>query len=201
MADAAATVFVVDDDPSVRETLRVFIGVEGCEVLTFASGEAFLACPPADGPSCLVLDIRLPGVSGLDLQAQIAPQRSHMPVIVMSAYGDVPMSVRAMKAGAAEFLSKPLDRNLLLDAVNAALQQSRTAVVEQARRARLRDRHASLSDRERQVMALVVTGLTNKQVGRELGIAEITVKVHRRRVMDKMQAGSLAALVTMSAAL
>ena len=201
MTHAVPTVFVVDDDPAVREALRVVIGATGCMVHTFASGEAFLDCPPSPGPSCLVLDVRLPGLSGFDLQARLAPERRDMPVIVITAAGDVPTSVRAMKAGAAEFLEKPLDRAVLLDAVNAALEQSRAAVLEQAALAALRRRYASLSRREREVMALVVSGRTNKQVGRELGLAEITVKVHRRRVMEKMQAGSLATLVTLAARL
>ncbi len=201
MSELKPTVFVVDDDVSVREALEGLIRTAGWEVRAFASAEAFLACPPASGPSCLVLDVSLPALNGLGLQARVAGERSDMPIIFITGYGDVPMSVRAMKAGAAEFLTKPFGEEELLGAIKAALDRSRQMVEDQASLRALRERYDSLSRRERQVMALVVTGLMNKQVGGELGISEITVKAHRGRVMEKMQAGSLAELVNISARL
>ena len=198
MSDARPTVFVVDDDVSVRESLEALLEVAGWSPRTFASAEAFLAWPAASGPSCLVLDVSLPNLSGLDLQALVANDRADMPIIFITGYGDVPMTVRAMKAGAVEFLTKPFGENVLLEAVEAALERSRVAVSEQSALHTLHDRYAKLSRREREVMALVVSGLLNKQVGGELGISEITVKAHRGRVMEKMQAGSLAQLVKMS---
>jgi len=201
MSDQKPTVFVVDDDVSVRESLEALIEVAGWEPRTFNSARAFLACPRAFGPNCLVLDISLPDLNGLDLQSRIARERAEMPIIFITGYGDVPMTVRAMKAGAVEFLTKPFGEDVLLEAIAAALDRSRAAVGALAARQALRDRYASLSRREREVMALVVSGLLNKQVGGELGISEITVKAHRGRVMEKMQAGSLAELVKMSARL
>jgi FixJ family two-component response regulator len=201
MPELKPTVFVVDDDVSVREGLEGLIRTVGWEVRAFASAEAFLACPPASGPSCLVLDVGLPDLNGLDLQTRVASERSEMPIIFITGYGDVPMSVRAMKAGAAEFLTKPFGEEALLGAIKAALNRSRQMVEEQAALRVLRERYDSLSRRERQVMALVVTGLLNKQVGGKLGISEITVKAHRGRVMGKMEAGSLAELVNISARL
>jgi FixJ family two-component response regulator len=201
MSEVKPTVFVVDDDVSVREALDALIGTAGWEVQSFASAEAFLACPPASGPNCLVLDVGLPDLNGLDLQARVAGERSEMPIIFITGYGDVPMSVRAMKAGAVEFLTKPFSEDELLGAIEAALDRSRETVGDQAARQVLRDRYASLSKREREVMDLVVTGLLNKQVGGELGISEITVKAHRGKMMEKMQARSLPDLVNISARL
>jgi FixJ family two-component response regulator len=201
MPDARPTVFVVDDDISVRESLEGLIGVSGWTPRVFGSAEAFLAYPATPGPCCMVLDVSLPDLSGLDLQAMIAGERAHMPIIFITGYGDVPTSVRAMKAGAAEFLTKPFGDDVLLDAIVTALERSRAAVDEETALQVLRDRHASLSRREREVMALVVSGLLNKQVGGELGISEITVKAHRGRVMEKMKARSFAELVKMSARL
>ena len=201
MSEPAPIVFVVDDDISVRESLEGLIGIAGWDVRSFGSAESFLDCPPAGGPSCLVLDVGLPDLNGLDLQARVAGDRAEMPIIFITGSGDVPMSVRAMKAGAAEFLIKPFGDTELLAAIETALDRSREAVGDQAARRVLHDRYASLSNREREVMGLVVAGLLNKQVGGELGISEITVKAHRGRVMEKMQARSLADLVRMSARL
>ena len=201
LPDAVPTVFVVDDDAFVREALETMIQVAGWRASTFASADAFLACPPATGPNCLVLDVNLPGLSGLDLQTFLAGDRGDMPIIFMTGFGDIPMSVRAMKAGAAEFLTKPFSEQVMLDAIGAALDRSRAVVGDQAAVQMLRDRYATLSPREQQVMAGVVSGRMNKQVGGDLGITEITVKKHRGRVMEKMHARSLAELVTMSASL
>ena len=201
MPDAMPTVFVVDDDISVRESLEGLIGVSGWTPRVFGSAEAFLAYPATPGPCCMVLDVSLPDLSGLDLQAMIAGERAHMPIIFITGHGDVPTSVRAMKAGAAEFLTKPFGDDVLLDAIVTALERSRAVVDEETALQALRDRHASLSRREREVMALVVSGLLNKQVGGELSISEITVKAHRGRVMEKMKARSFAELVKMSARL
>ena len=201
MPDLKPTVFVVDDDISVRESLEGLIRTAGWDARTFDSAEAFLAFPSAAGPSCLVLDVSLPDLNGLDLQSRIAGDRAEMPIIFVTGYGDVPMTVRAMKAGAAEFLTKPFGEEELLDAIGAALERSRETTGEQTALRALRERYHSLSRREREVMDLVVTGLLNKQVGGELGISEITVKAHRGRMMEKMQAASLADLVKMSARL
>jgi len=201
MKPPGKTVFVVDDDISVREALEAMISTAGWGVVAFGSAAAFLAHPPATGPSCLVLDVGLPDLNGLDLQTRVAGDRAEMPIIFITGYGDVPMTVRAMKAGAVEFLTKPFDDQAMLEAVASALDRSREALDEQAILRTLRERYETLSRRERQVMALVVAGLLNKQVGGRLGISEITVKAHRGRVMEKMQAHSLAELVKMSASL
>ena len=195
------TVFVVDDDVSVREALEAMMSSAGWDVVAFGSAAAFLAYPPASAPSCLVLDVGLPDLNGLDLQARIAGDRAEMPIIFITGYGDVPMTVKAMKAGAVEFLTKPFDDAAMLEAIASALDRSREAIDIQAALRTLRGRYESLSRRERQVMAMVVLGLLNKQVGGRLGISEITVKAHRGRVMEKMQARSLAELVKMCASL
>jgi len=202
MSPASATpiVFVVDDDVSVRESLELLIRNEGWQAETFQSAQAFLAHPRVVAPSCLVLDITLPDLSGLDLQKRIL-DRTDMPIIFITGYGDVPMTVQAMKAGAVEFLTKPFSAGVLLSAIRDAIERSRTTLGHEAEVRELRQRHASLTPREREVMVLVVSGLLNKQVGSELGISEITVKAHRGSVMRKMAADSLADLVTMAARL
>jgi FixJ family two-component response regulator len=187
-------VFVVDDDISVRESLEMLIQFAGWQPETFASAEEFLAHPRVFAPNCLVLDVSLPDLNGLDLQKLVA-DRLEMPIIFITGYGDVPMTVRAMKAGAVEFLTKPLAEEALLGAIRHAIERSQTALGNEAEMQALRGRYASLTPREREVLALVVSGLLNKQVGFELGISEITVKGHRGKVMLKMKADSLAGLV------
>lgn len=187
-------VFVVDDDVSVRESLEMLIQFAGWQPETFASAEEFLAHPRVLTPNCLVLDVSLPDLNGLDLQKLVA-DRIEMPIIFITGYGDVPMTVRAMKAGAVEFLTKPFAEEALLSAIRHAIERSQTALGNEAEMQALRDRYASLTPREREVMAMVVSGLLNKQVGFELGISEITVKAHRGKVMLKMKADSLADLV------
>src|SRR6202790_5697894 len=201
MSHATPIVFVVDDDVSVRESLESLIRFAGWHPETFSSAQEFIARPRVLSPSCLVLDVALPDLNGLDLQNRIAVDRIDMPIIFITGYGDVPMTVRAMKAGAVEFLTKPFGDDALLSAIRHAIQRSQTALGHEAEIRALRDRHASLSRREQEVMALVVSGLMNKQVGGELGISEITVKAHRGKVMRKMEAHSFADLVTMAARL
>jgi FixJ family two-component response regulator len=199
MTEQPSTVVVVDDDVSVRESLEALIQTAGWPVQCHASAEAFLAAPPPDGPACLVLDVGLPDLNGLELQARLARDgRADMPVIFITGVGDIPMTVRAMKAGAVEFLTKPFGDDVLLGAIEQALTRSRAAAGEQAALRDLRGRYASLTPREREVLALIVSGLLNKQVGGELGISEITVKAHRGRVMEKMRARTFADLVKMS---
>jgi FixJ family two-component response regulator len=195
-----AVVFVVDDDVSVRESLELLIRAAGWQSETFASAEDFLGRTPTDGPSCLVLDVRLPNLNGLELQRRIV-DRTHIPIIFITGYGDVPTTVRAMKAGAAEFLTKPLADNVLQNAIRQAIERSHTTLAHRAELQALRDLHASLTPRERETMALVVSGLLNKQIAARLGISEITVKAHRGQVMRKMQVDSLADLVRAAAAL
>jgi len=194
-------VFVVDDDVSVRESLELLIHSAGWQPETFASATAFLARPRVDVPRCLVLDVSLPDLNGLELQQRIADDRLDVPIIFITGYGDVPMTVRAMKAGAVEFLTKPFSDDVLLSAIASALERSRAALGDEVERRDVRQRYASLSRREREVMALVVSGLLNKQVGGELHISEITVKAHRGKMMRKMKADSLADLVNMAARL
>jgi FixJ family two-component response regulator len=200
MPDATPIVFVVDDDVSVRESLELLIGTTGCQPETFASAQEFLSRPRATVPCCLVLDLTLPGLTGLELQEQLA-ERMDMPIIFITGHGDVPMTVRAMKAGAVEFLTKPFKNDVLLGAIRGAIERSRTALRQESEMQGLRSRYASLTPREREVMILVVSGLLNKQVGGELGISEITVKAHRGQMMRKMKADSLPDLVTMAARL
>ena len=198
MPDTTSIVFVIDDDVSVRESLELLIQSAGLQPETFASAQAFLSRPRATVPCCLVLDVTLPGLNGLELQQQLA-DRIDMPIIFITGYGDVPMTVRAMKAGAVEFLTKPFRDDVLLDAIRGAVERSRAALRLDSEMRILRNCYGSLTPREREVMALVVSGLLNKQVGGELGISEITVKAHRGQVMRKMKADSLPDLVRMAA--
>ncbi|WP_198159797.1 MULTISPECIES: response regulator transcription factor [Sphingomonas] len=196
--DPKPTVIIVDDDVSIRESLEPMLELAGWTIRSFDSATAFLDWVVPDGPKCLLLDVSLPDLSGLDLQALIADRRREMPIIFMTGYGDVPMTVRAMKAGAAEFLTKPLDEEVLLTAIERALEASRIATDELARIKALQARYDTLSRREKEVLHLIAAGLLNKQVGGELGISEITVKAHRGRVMEKMKARSFADLVRMT---
>lgn len=195
ISHATPIVFVVDDDISVRESLELLLRCEGWETETFASAQEFLDRPRATGPSCLVLDVSLPDLDGLHLQKRLAVERTDMPIIFITGYGDVPKSVEAMKAGAVEFLMKPFKDSVLLNAIRESLDLSRLALAREMEMRALRNHYALLTLRERQVMALVVSGLLNKQIGAELGISEITVKAHRGQVMRKMEADSVADLV------
>jgi FixJ family two-component response regulator len=195
MGEVTAVVFVIDDDPSMRAALEDLVGSVGLGVRPFASTEEFLASKRPDAPGCLVLDVRLPGMSGLTFQKELARVGVDLPVIFITGHGDIPMSVRAMKAGAVEFLSKPFHDQELLDAIHAAIERDRERRREAVLVAELRERYATLTERERQIMRLVVIGRANKQIAAELNLSEMTVKVHRGQVMRKMQAGSLPGLV------
>src|SRR3984893_1406949 len=197
MTQPASVVFVVDDDPSVRRAIKLLLESIGLEVELFGSAQEFLPRGPTKGPGCLILDVRLPGVSGLDFQRQLNEAKINIPIIFISAHGDVPMTVRAMKAGAIEFLTKPFRDQDLLDAVQVALARDRARRQREGEIATLRERFESLSAREREGVAMVVSGMLNKQIAAKIGITENTVKVHRSRAMEKMQAQSLADLVKM----
>ncbi|HEX8272444.1 MAG TPA: response regulator [Longimicrobiaceae bacterium] len=201
MPSATPMVFIVDDDVSVRESLESLIRFAGWQPETYASAREFLTRRRADVPGCLVLDVSLPDLNGLELQKRIAGDRADLPIIFITGYGDIPTTVRAMKAGAVEFLTKPLDDDALLGAVRSAIERSRAARGRDEERQAVRACHASLTPREREVMELVVAGLSNKQIGRRLGISVITVKAHRGKVMRKMKADSVADLVRMAARL
>jgi FixJ family two-component response regulator len=198
MTEADAVVFVVDDDAPMRESLKNLIRSVGLRVEAFASAQQFLLSKRPDVPGCLVLDVRLPGLSGLDLQKQMAEADMEIPIIFITGHGDIPMSVQAMKAGAVEFLTKPFRDQDLLDAIHQALERDSKTRNQRTKIEKLRSRYHSLTPREREVMALVVVGLLNKQIAGELGTSEASVKVHRQHVMEKMGAGSLADLVRMA---
>jgi FixJ family two-component response regulator len=198
MSEERPTIFVVDDDASMREALKNLLRSVGLEVQTFSSAQEFLSSERSKAAGCLVLDVRLPGLSGLDLQRELAQANVQIPIVFITAHGDIQMSVRAMKAGAVEFLTKPFRDQDLLDAVQQAVDRDRALRVQQAEMAELRERYESLSPREQEVMARVVRGLLNKQIAGELGISEATVKMHRGQLMHKMGAGSLAGLIEIS---
>lgn len=201
MSDAMPVVFVVDDDVSVRESLHSLISFAGWQPETCASAAEFLALRRPDIPSCLVLDVSLPDLNGLDVQKRLGPDQTDLPIIFITGYGDIPMTVQAMKGGAVEFLTKPFEDEVLLSAIRNAIERSRAARGQDADRQAVRECYASLTRREREVMALVVSGLKNKHVSRKLGISEITVKAHRGKMMRKMKARSFADLVKMAAKL
>ncbi len=198
MNEAAPTVFVVDDDASVCRALQRLLASVKLRVETFASAREFLGCQPARGPACLVLDVRMPGLSGLDLQHELSRADQALPIIFITGHGDIPMSVRAMKAGAVDFLQKPFNDQELLDAVHQALARNRRARRERAELAEIEQRLGSLTRREYEVLTLVITGMLNKQIAAELGVVEKTIKVHRARVMQKLRVVSVAELVRLA---
>jgi FixJ family two-component response regulator len=198
MGEVPAVVFVIDDDPSMRASLEDLVGSVGLEVRSFASPQEFLESKQPDTASCLVLDVRLPGMSGLTFQKELAKAGVAVPVIFITGHGDIPMSVRAMKAGAVEFLTKPFHDQELLDAIHAAIERDKERRRGAMLVAELQERYATLTERERQIMTLVVIGRANKRIAAELNVSEMTVKVHRGQVMRKMQAGSLPELVRMA---
>jgi FixJ family two-component response regulator len=198
MTEAAPVVFVVDDDPSVRRAIKRLVESVGLQVELFGSAQEFLRSKRPNAPSCLVLDVRLPGISGLDFQRELAEANIHIPIIFITAHADIPMTVRAMKAGAVEFLTKPFRDQDLLDAIHLALQRDRTRCLQEAEVAKLRDRYESLTPREREVLPLVVSGLLSKQIADAIEATEATVKVHRSQLMRKMGANSVPDLVRMA---
>jgi FixJ family two-component response regulator len=195
VSEAQPVVVIIDDDPDIRDALQGLLETVDLQAAPFATASEFLASKRPEGPCCIVLDVRLPGLSGLDFQQELAREDIPIPIIFITGHGDIPMSVRAMKAGAVEFLTKPLRDQDLLDAIQAALRRDRARLEEERKVADLRTRHESLTTRERQVMALLVSGRVNKQIAPEIGISEVTVRLHRGQIMRKMRASSLADLI------